>query len=162
MELARYRPDESIRWLRFGADEHRADARDHAKRVKDPAKRFSESLREAATSIYEYGKGAYTGHVHDQAEGHEYVLQAEHFDIVAGKTIKSIPYGRVKALQLRGDRVTVILDSTTFVIKPVAYLSAGRAKVPVGWQRNGLDVPFRLLAEELAARCGVELTESES
>jgi len=31
---------------------------------------------------------------------------------------------------------------------------AGRTKVPVGWRRNGLEVPYELLIDELAARSG--------
>jgi hypothetical protein len=37
---------------------------------------------------------------------------------------------------------------------------AGPLKVPIGWERNGLEAPYLLIVEEIAARAGVEVEAS--
>lgn len=161
MELVRYRPDQAIRWLRMGAETQKQTAKEKTKKVSDPKQRFADHLKNAASAIMDYGKGTYTEAMHSVAEANEFVIQETQLDIVRNGTIKTVPYDRIKAIQLRTDRATLVLDKGTVVIKPFAYLTAGRAKVPVGWQRNGLDVPFELLFEEISARSGIPLTETE-
>ncbi len=109
-----------------------------------------------AGALFEMGKGAYTDLLHRQAEASEYVLLDSHFDIISGASIKSIGYTRIEAIELKGDRVHLVLDQGTVVIKPFAHIVAGRVKVPIGWSRNGMEVPYELLIEELSARAKVE------
>jgi len=97
--------------------------------------------------------------MHRQAEDSEFVLQDTQFDIVSAGNIKTIPYDRVIAIHLKGDRATLTLDKGLVTLKPFAYIVASRIKVPVGWVRNGIEVPYELLLIELAARCGVEIQE---
>jgi len=161
MELVRYRPGEAIRWLHTGADNIRKGAQARGRSVVNQTgteqKTFGENLKTAAGAIFDYGRGAYTEMKHKQAEASEYVLHEAHFDVVSGPAIKTIGYDRVKAIEIKGDRATITLDKGTMSIKPVAHLVSGRVRVPVGWTRNGIEVPFELLLDELAARCKVEL-----
>jgi hypothetical protein len=121
---------------------------------------FLQNVKTAATALYELGRGTYTELVHALAKASEFVLQAEHFDIVKGNSIQTVPYSRVKRIEVHGDRATLTLDKGHFTIKPFAYIVAGRAKAPIGWTRNGAEVPYELLIEELAARCRLELEEA--
>lgn len=123
------------------------------------SKTFGENLKTAAGAIFDFGKGTYADMIHKHAEDSEYVLQEKQFDIVNSGTIKSIPYDRVISILMRGDRTIFTLDKGSVTIKPVAYIVSGRIKVPVGWVRNGIEVPFEVLTVELAARCGVEVLE---
>ena len=123
------------------------------------SKTIGENLKTAAGALFDFGKGTYAEMMHRQAEDSEYVLQESQFDVVNGGMIKSIPYDRVFALHLRGDRGILTLDKGIVTIKPFAYIVAGRAKVPVGWVRNGIEVPYELLLLELSARCGIEMQE---
>jgi len=123
------------------------------------SKTFGENLKTAAGAIFDFGKGTYTEMMHKVADDSEYVLQDKQFDIVNGANIKSIPYERVVSIQMKGDKTTFLLDKGSVAVKPVAYIVAGKAKVPVGWVRNGIEVPFELLIMELAARCGLEVKE---
>ena len=45
----------------------------------------------------------------------------------------------------------LVLDRGTLQIKPYAYVVAGKLKVPIGWARNGIEVPYELLIEELSS-----------
>lgn len=161
MEPVRYKPGEAIRWLHVGAEDIRKEARSRARSVVNQTgteqRPFAQNLKTAAGALIDFGKSAYADALHSQAMGTEYVLDEKHFDVVHGNTIKTMPYERVKGIEMRGDRANLILDKGTMAIKPVAHLVAGRVRVPVGWVRNGTEVPYELLIEELAARCGVDV-----
>ena len=163
MELVRYRAGEAIRWLQTGADNIRKGAQDRGKRAVSNSpvdvKGVGENIKNAAGALLEYGKGTYADVIHRQADASEYVLQEKHFDIVKSGSMKSVSYDRIKSIELKGDKATLTLDRGTVAIKPFAHIVAGRVKVPVGWSRNGMEVPFELLIEELAARASVEVTE---
>jgi hypothetical protein len=160
VEVVRYRPGEAIRWLQTGAENIRRGARAKGKSVVEGDTRtFGESLKTAAGAAIDFTKGAYADLKHRQAEASEYVMLDGHFDVVNGTSIKAINYDRVEKITLNGDRATLFLDKGTLTIKPFAYIVAGRAKVPVGWTRNGIEVPYELLLEELAAHCNLDIIE---
>jgi hypothetical protein len=164
MELVRYRPGEAIRWLQTGAANLRKTAGQRGKAIVRQAgpdqKGFSENVMTAAGALIDYGKSAYAEVVRRQVEGVEYVLQEDHFDVVRAGAIQTVPYDRVKQIRLVGDRARLYLEKGTVSIKPVAHVVAGHLKVPVGWSRNGMEVPFELLVQELAARCGLDVEET--
>jgi len=163
MELVRYRPGEAIRWIQVGANNMRKSAKTRGKGVVGQTgidqRNFGENMKTAAGAIFDFGKSAYAEVLHRQAEASEYVLEDDHFDIVHGGSIKSINYDRVKQVQMAPDRAKLVLDKGSLMIKPVAFIVAGRVRVPLGWTRNGIEVPFELLLQELSARCGLEPEE---
>lgn len=129
--------------------------------VEPPSPDFasiSESVKNAAGAMFNLGKSAYAELAHMRANASEYVLLEEHMDVVTGTSIKSIPYQSIKKIVLsKGDKATVVLEKGNITIKPFAHIVAGPLKVPVGWQRNGLEAPYYLILEELAARSKIEL-----
>jgi hypothetical protein len=163
MEPIRYKPGEAIRWLETAADTFRKSAKHKGKDAVDPKrdrsdfKKVGANVADVAGAAFDYAKGAWADMLHRQAEASEYVLQETHFDVVKGGSIKSVEYKRVIEISEKGDAITVKLDKGNLTIKPYAYIVSGRVKVPVGWSRNGLEVPYELLIEELAARCDVKL-----
>lgn len=166
MEPIRYKPGEAIRWLETAADSFRKTAKTKGKEAVDPKrdrsdfKKVGKNVADVAGAIYDFGKGAWADLLHRQAEASEYVLQEKHFDIVKGGSIKTIDYTRVTSVTIKNDTVTLALDKGSVTIKPYAYIVAGKVRVPVGWTRNGIEVPYELLLEELCARCGVNLEQS--
>jgi hypothetical protein len=162
MEVVRYRPGEAIRWLQTGAEGQRRSAQSKGRSVVrgNDTKPFAQNLKTAASALVDFGRGAYTELMHHQAAASEYVLQDEHLDIVSGTSIKTVPYERIRAITMKGDRAVLALDKGSVSIKPFAYVVAGRTRVPVGWVRNGTEVPYELLLEELAARCRIEIEET--
>lgn len=165
MESIRYRPGEALRWLETGAANIRRGAQAKGKSivVAPPmdAKGIGQGLVTAATALVDLGKGAYAELIHRQVEASEYVLQEDRFDVVTGSSIKSITYDRIRSILYHNDRATIELDKGSVAIKPYAYLVAGRVKVAVGWNRNGMDVPYELLIEEISARSSVEINDGD-
>jgi hypothetical protein len=161
MELVRYKPGEAIRWLETGAESIRKTAKERGIEAVRPdssrgaARAAGKSIASAAGALVDLGKSAWADLLHRQAEASEYVLQDRHFDVVKPGSIKNVEYERVQKIELRGDRVVLLLDRGHVTIRPYAYIVAGKVRVPIGWSRNGMEVPYELLIDELSARCGV-------
>lgn len=166
MEPVRYRPGEALRWLEQGAAYARSSARDKGKQVgkSDPLdgtlKTVGKGLKNAAGAVVDLSRGALTELLLTKAKGIEYVLLDSQLDIVQGKTIQSIAYADIREIRAKGDHYAITTESTTVTIKPYAYIVAGKIRVPIGWDRNGFEVGFEMFAEELAGRCGLEVTKA--
>ena len=163
METVRYRPGDALRWLQTGADNIRKAAGERGRSVIRQTgadqKRVGENLKTAAGALVDMGKSAYAEMLHRQAEATEYVLLKDRLDLVKGNKIESIPWESIKAVRMEGERAHLVLDKGKVTLKPFAHLVAGRVKVPVGWTRNGMEVPYELLVEEIAARARREIEE---
>ncbi len=164
MEIVRYKPGEAIRWLKVGGESERKQAAEKGKSVFEQTgtdqRPAYQNVFTVAGALYKFGRGAYGELKAKMAEASEYILQDAHFDVVHAQSIKSIKYAQVAAVKLTGDKIQLTLDKGHLTIKPYAQIVAGTVKAPVGWTRNGIEVPYELLAEELAARCGVNLETS--
>ena len=158
MEPIRYKPGEAIRWLETGAEANRKSAKQKGKEVFTPGSPAGAKLNQGFGALIDLGKGAWADILHKQAEASEYVLQDDRFDVVSGNSIKTVPYSEVKKIVVKGEKATITLQrGSVLQIKPYAHITAGRLRVPVGWMRNGMEVPYDLLLEELSARCGLEV-----
>ena len=158
MEPIRYKPGEAIRWLETGAEANRKSAKQKSRDVFQSGAPAGTKIGQGFGAIVDFSKGAWADILHSQAEASEYVLQDDRFDVVAGNSIKTVPYAEVKKIVLKNEKATITLKrGSTLAIKPYAYITAGRIKVPVGWMRNGMEVPYELLLDELSARCGLEV-----
>jgi len=158
-ETIRYQPGEAVRWLQTGADALRKRAKAHGVSLvrREGERSLGRDLGDAAGVLLDAGKGAVADLLHRQAEARSYTLMEDRF-IIAGPTGKrTITYAEVGQIRLAQDKVTVVLPKGSVTITPYAHIVAGRVRVPVGWSRNGLEVPYELLIEELAARCGVDV-----
>ncbi len=162
MESVRYKPGEGIRWLELGAQEWKKSAKKKGKNLvkRDGGRNLGEDVRDAASLLMGMGKGALADLIHRQAEASEYVFQDEVLEILTSGKIRSVPYGSVKSIRMSGDKVTLRIDHGSVTIKPHAYILSGRLKVPIGWQRNGIEVPYEIMLDELAARCNLEIEQA--
>jgi hypothetical protein len=160
MEVVRYKPGEAIRWLETGAADSRKSAREKGRLMQIPsdADSLKGSMRAAAGALLDLGRSALTELAHAQATASEFALHDDHFEVIRSGSNKKILYKNVISMEQKGDRTTITMEQGHFAIRPYAYITAGRLKVPIGWARNGIEVPFHLLVEELAARSGVELS----
>lgn len=159
MEPIRYRPGEAIRWLEIGAEDIRKSARRQGQSIvrREGGRTIGRDLRDAAGAIYDLGKSALTDLIHRQAQASEVVLNDESFTVGNSASSKTVKYKEVVDMKLKGERLTVQLKQGSVTIKPYAYIVSGRVRVPVGWSRNGLEVPYEVLIDELSARCGVSV-----
>lgn len=158
MELVRYKPGEAIRWLETGAADSRKNARTKGRALTIPedVQSLTQNVKSAAGALLDLGRSAMAEILHTQAMASEFVLQSDSFEIVKPNSTKKVFYKDVKSLEQKGDKVLLHLEKGAVTIKPYAYVVAGRLRVPIGWTRNGIEVPFDLLIEELSARCGIE------
>ncbi len=159
MEEVRYQPGEAIRWLETAAHDIRRNAqRQGSSLVKRQGERsIGKDLKQFAGALTDLGRSALADYAHRQAQASEYVLHESNFEIVEGSRIKTMRYDEIESLHFRGDRASLVLAQGSVVIKPHAYIVSGRLKVPVGWTRNGIEVPYELLIDELAARAQVKI-----
>lgn len=159
MELVRYKPGEAIRWLETGAASNRKSAQAKSKTLAIPsdARTLGANVRTAAGALMDIGRSALSELAHNQAMASEYVLHDDSFEVIRPNNSKKILYRDIKGFEVRGDKTVLLLEKGGVAIKPYAYVVAGRLRVPIGWTRNGIEVPFDLLLEELSARCGIDL-----
>lgn len=157
MEPIRYRPGEAIRWLEIGAVDIRKSAKRQGQSIvrREGDRTIGRDLRDAAGAIFDLGKSAVADVLHRQAQASEVILNEENFTVANPTNSKTVKYKDVIDMKLKGERLTVQLSQGSVTIKPYAYIVSGRIKVPVGWTRNGLEVPYDVLIDELSARCGV-------
>jgi hypothetical protein len=153
METVRYQTGEAIRWIAYESDRIRS----RAAAVDLAEGDFGHSLKSAVGAAWDFGKSTYAGITHESIKDTEYILLEDRFELVKSSSIKSVPYKSVRRIEMRGDKATCILEKGTVTIKPPAYIVAGAIKVPVGWNRNGMEVPYFVIIEELAARCGIDV-----
>jgi hypothetical protein len=160
METVRYTPAEVVRWLDVGAESNRASAKRQTRSIvrREGERTIGKDIMQAAGAIFDAGKSAYAELMRRQTEGTEYVLLEEAFEVRSLGRVRTVRYDEVQDISMRtADRVVLALERGSISIKPVAHLVAGRLRVPIGWNRNGMEVPYAILVEELAARCGLEV-----
>lgn len=148
-----------MRWLEIGAkDIRRSAARQGSSLVRREGERsIGKDFMQAAGALVDMGKSALAEMAHKQAAANEYVLHDDSFDVVSSSRIKTVRYDEVVAMKIKNDKATLVLDQGSVNIKPHAHIVSGRVRVPVGWSRNGLEVPYETLLDELAARCDVHV-----
>lgn len=159
MEAVRYRPGEAIKWLETGADRIRDEAVRKAQGVfrRQGERSVAKDVREMAGALWDAGTAALAELARRQGEATQYVLEEESFQLVSGSSGKRYAYSDVRRIRMEGENCHLILERGSVVVKPFAHIVAGRVRVPMGWMRNGVDVPYELLIEELAARIGKEI-----
>lgn len=159
MEPIRYKPGEALRWLETGAEDLRKSAKRQGGAVlsRTGARSVGTDLKEAAGALVDFGKSALAEVLHRQAQASEYLLFPDRFEIVSPGGLRVVPYAEVVDMKQKGERLTIILKRGSIALKPYAHIVCGRLKVPVGWSRNGIEVPFEMLADELSARAGITI-----
>jgi len=161
MELVRYRPGEAMRWLSTAAENERKSAAKKGRSLvrREGHRTVGRDLGDAAGALLDMGKSAWADLVSLQANATEYVFLEDAFEVIKATGVKRVPYSDVTHIARDDDRIIVELTKGSVTIKPHAYIVAGRVRVPIGWTRNGLEVPYELMIDELAARCGHEVED---
>lgn len=159
-----YQPAEAMRWL----DQAAKESRDESARLgKEVLVSGSESIggafRKAAAAAAGFGKSAMADLASKKSGEVTYVLHDDAFEVIKLTSHKKVAYSSVVSIVIeKNDRFEVRHEGGSLTIKPLAHLVAGAVKVPIGWQRAGVEVPYRLLVDELAARCGVTIQAAGS
>lgn len=159
MDAVRYRPGEAVRWLESGAQALRKNAVRKGKAIvrREGHRSLGKDIKEAAGAIFDMGRSAFAELAHHQAMASEYVLGGEGFEVIKSGSSRTYRYAEVTGLEQKGDRLMLTFDQGSITIKPYAHIVSGRIRVPVGWVRNGMEVPYAILLDEIAARCGKDI-----
>lgn len=155
-----YTPAEVLHWFNTDARRAQADARTRSLEVarKTNEEGFLPGIKQAATAALSFGKGAIGSIVQKQAEETKYELHDDGFDAIDLTRRLRMDFSEVRQILAKpNDKYQIIGNGGNITIKPVAHLVAGRHRVPVGWVRNGFEVPYAMLIEEISARSGVEI-----
>jgi hypothetical protein len=162
MELIRYKPGEAVRWLESGAKDMLRSAKKKGQSIIRPEgeRSIKSDLAHAAGAVMDVGKSALAELRHRQAEATEFLLGEASVEVLRPGSVRTVTYDSIQRIERSGDRYTLLSERGNVVIKPHAYIVAGRIKVPVGWSRNDMEVPFEVLLDELAARCKVTIVDA--
>lgn len=151
-----YKPADALHWLEPGNRTTRDGARKKSKSKEE--RTLTGTLRQGFSAAMEFGNEALTDFRHRRMDEILYLLNEDSFEAISLSTHKKVGFDKVRGIFAEEkDRFRVEYDGGTLTIKPLAHLVSGRVRVPIGWNRNGIEVPYTLLPEEIAARCGVEI-----
>jgi len=108
---------------------------------------IGKDFAQAAGAVMDMGKSALAELRHKQAEATS-ICWARRASRCSGRAAPGPCPTIIQRIDKEGDN-NARLDHGSAVIKPHAYIVAGRVKVAVGWARNGLEVPYEVLMDEL-------------
>ncbi len=160
MPTVTYRPPDVLHWFSTGSSEAYLSAKRKGKALakSGPEASVKQKFFQAASMAADFGRGAGADLVHRHATEAVYRLYDDRLVVKTPLGQQTVAYSEVSAIQAHGkDKFTVEHDAGTLTVRPIAHLVSGRIRVPVGWMRNDIEVPFTMLLEELAARSGVEI-----
>lgn len=158
MEIIHYRIPDAVKWLQMGTEssQFRTQKSELAESFKES--QVKRGLREVGSRLLHFGKSTYAGFVQKNIENIEYILLSQQVEVHSLGRRRSLRYEDINRIfEGTKDHYTVVTPEDRLVIRPVAYLGAGRVRVPIGWNREGADVPYDLLIKELAAHCKLEI-----
>ena len=157
MPTVTYRPPDVLHWFGAGSQEAMKSAKRKGKRLGGEGS-VKDKFFQAASAAADIGRGAAAGLVQNQAAETVYKLFDDRLEVRTPLSRQVVQYAAVSSIQAHNkDRFTLEHEGGTLTIRPIAHLASGRIRVPVGWVRNEIEVPFTMLLEELSARCGLEI-----
>ena len=161
MAVVTYQPPDIVRWLGTSAREKRKSVVKRALAVPQNTleKGLMPGLKDAADAAIGLGKQALGDLSTARAEETTFRLYTEGFEAVGLMSKTKVNYSDVnRIVRKSGDKFRVEFNGGHVSIRPVAHLVVSGHRVPIGWVRNGLEVDYETLVEELVARTGKEIT----
>ncbi len=155
-----YKPAEVLHWFESESRRTQANAREQSRDIARTTRGegIIPGIKQAAEAAISAGKGAYGSIVHKAAEETRFELYEKGFEFIDLTRKVKIDYDQIRQILTQsGDRFQILYNGGSIKIKPVAHLVAGKYRVPVGWIRNGIEVSYMTLIDELSARSGVEV-----
>ncbi|MBA3725510.1 MAG: hypothetical protein H0W86_03430 [Armatimonadetes bacterium] len=152
-----YKPADILRWLKIGSQSLRSvDLK--------PVKRDEISLKgvvgAALGKALDIGKATVASAGGWAIDRLEYRFHEDRLEMLGAGLPKSILYSEIRSVTSSKRTFQVVYEGGKLTLRPYAWLLVSGVKVPLGWERNGMEVSFELLAEELAARAKLEVLPS--
>jgi hypothetical protein len=153
-----YSPPEALKWIQFKSDASKEGAsRRLVRSGKTVRQDWKSSVTDVAGAVGAYASTAASSLTHAAKNVARYDLDDTMLTAkTMGKTTK-ISFEDIQEILLDGDEATIIHSKGNLKIKPIGYVSSGIVKAPLGWRRNGTEVPFATLIEEIAGRAGLRV-----
>lgn len=161
MSAVYYKPPEISHWLEEGSKTARDAGKEKTKELAKATSHFdiAQSLKAAASAAKGFGKSAMAELAQRKIDEVSYTVYEDAIEAESITGRKRIPFTEITTIiKEKNDRFSVVSEAVTIHIKPIAHLVTSRVRVPIGWNRSGMEVPYGLLIEEISARCGVEIT----
>lgn len=162
MAVVTYLPADIVRWLGTNARQKRRTAVQRALAVPHNAmeKGLVPGLKDAADAAIGLGRQAMGDLSAAQAGETGFMLYDEGFEALGLMSRSKVNYRDVsRIIKKSGDKYWVEHPGGHLTVKPVAHLVAGTHRVAIGWVRNGMEVDYETLIEELCARTGKEVVK---
>lgn len=151
MIAARYIPFDIQNWVELGTG-----TLQHGRPpVKVPGGEIGKSVGELISRAVRTSQGAVANLKVKRIDQIEYRLSDDFFEIEGGARIDYADIKRIEHSKKSGFRIYSSFKEIE--INPYAWLKVGSVEVPLGWLRDGLEVPFELLVQEIGIRAKVEL-----
>ncbi|MBS1706432.1 MAG: hypothetical protein JST40_11185 [Armatimonadetes bacterium] len=162
-EVVRYRPDRAVQWLQLGAKGMRDKAARAGSSIirREGSRSIARDLSQTAGALFDMGKSAVADVAHLAANATEYSLHDDHFEVVKPTGVRTISYAEITTITWHKSDAHFDMERGGLKIGPPAFIVSGTIRAPIGWLRNGVEVPFELLITEIAARAGLEISEDK-
>ena len=160
-EVIHYRPSQALSWLDEAAEVHLRSAGRHTKEAiripSDGEFHIKSRVKSAGKALFQLGRSAYSEISAKRNEMAEYLLSDVSITQVNGSKSISINNDDVKEIRVDEHGFEIVFEGGSISIHPYAFVVSGLAKAPIGWERNGHEVRFELLIDEISARTGVPI-----
>lgn len=140
-----YKPADAIRWAEITAPA--------LTKIHPQPTPFPTSVKQAFQKVLDLSKTAAAQVSHKALQQLEYRLYDEALEIHSQTGLRSVPYDQIVRIEiLKKDAFNIVTKKGAIRIKPYAWLLVANVRVPLGWKRDGMEVPYSLLLEEIIAR----------
>jgi hypothetical protein len=141
----KYKPVDIIRWIDFTTESHN---KTHTK--ESP---FPKTIKQALQKMVNLSKTTTAQVARNAIEQLEYRLYHDSLEMHSQTGFRSILYSQVTHIEiLKREAFRIRTEKETVRIKPYAWMIVANLKIPLGWRREDMEVPYHLLLEEIAAR----------
>jgi hypothetical protein len=149
MSAVTYQPPDILHWFDTGS----AEAIETSKKIRPDlnlgsGKAIKETMMQAAAAAAEFGRGAMADLAWRRLDEVSYTLDDDSFEAITLTTHRNIPYETVvEIIAEKHDKFLVRHEEGTLTIRPIAHLASSGIRVPIGWKRAGIEVPYLMLIE---------------
>ena len=150
-----YKAPDVLHWLDEGGKASTAEGKRKFKETSIDANLGSigDAFHKVARAAKDLGKGAIADMTFRHLEEKGYTLYEDAFEFPHQGGVKRVAYSEIREIKAEpDDKFTLLYNGSSLTIKPIAHLVAGHTKVPIGWNRGGMEVRYAMLIEEIAAR----------
>lgn len=160
MSTVHYTAPDILHWLGTPADRPKAKSRQTPEPKSSASSEIAANIKAVASAATSFGKEAIADIVRAKVSVYKVSLYEKGMEIYSLTATRKIDYENVKSIkELTNDRFEIVHENGKAIIKPCGHIVVERLKLPIGWIRNGLEVSYHTLIQEIAARSSIEISK---